>query len=56
MYQLRKLLRLSKSGFAITIPRKYLQALELKFGDYVEIKLWKKGVLTVKKHVLNQKS
>ena len=50
MPELRKLLRLSKSGFAMTIPTKYKEALGLKEGDYLIISLWNKTTLKVKRH------
>lgn len=56
MPELRKLLRLSKSGFAFTIPKKYLEALKLKFGDYVEISLWNGKTLKVKRHAPPKKT
>lgn len=49
MPELRKLLRLSKSGYAITIPAKYREALGLKEGDYVVISLWDKNTLRVRR-------
>ncbi len=50
MPELRKLLRLSKSGFAMTIPTKYRKALGLKEGDYLTISLWDKNAIKVRRH------
>lgn len=50
MPELRKLLKLSKSGFAMTIPTKYKESLGLKDGDYLVISLWDKNTLRVKRH------
>lgn len=50
MSELRKLLRLAKSAYAITIPTKYREHLGLKFGDYIEIELLNSETITVKKH------
>lgn len=49
MPELRKLLRLSKSGYAITIPTKYREAMGLREGDYVVISLWNKSTLKVRR-------
>jgi len=50
MTELRKLLRLSKSGYAMTIPTKYKKAMGLKEGDYLAVSLWDKKTLKVRRH------
>ncbi len=50
MAQLRKLLKLSKSSFALTIPVIYRKALDLRFGDYVEVALQDEKTITIRKH------
>lgn len=50
MPELRKLLRLSKSGFAMTIPTKYKTALGLKEGDYLVVSLWNGNTLKIRRH------
>ncbi len=50
MPELRKLLRLSKSAYAMTIPTKYRNALGLKEGDYLIVSLWDKTTLKIKRH------
>ena len=50
MTELRKVLRLTKHAYAMTIPTKYREALKLGPGNYLEISLVENGTLIVKKH------
>ena len=51
MAELRKLLRLSKNAYAITIPAKYRRTLKLGFKDIVEVSLRDSKTLVVRKHI-----
>ena len=50
MAELRKLIRLAENAYAITIPRKFREYLKIGFGDYLEIAIWDKTSLILKKH------
>lgn len=50
MPEIRKLLRLSKSAFAMTIPTKYRKVLKLEEGDYLIVSLWDDNTLKVRRH------
>jgi len=50
MAEIRKLLRLSKSAFAVTLPKKYRERLGLKFKDYVEVSLFDSKTIAVRRH------
>lgn len=50
MSELRKLLRLTKNAYAVTIPAKYREALRLGPGNYLEVSLFDKETLLVRKH------
>ena len=47
--ELRKLLRLTKDTFAITLPPKYRKALELGPGDYVSLSLLDLKTLVIRR-------
>jgi len=50
MTELRKVLRLTKNAYAVTIPAKYREVLQLGPGNYLEISLVENQTLIVKKH------
>ena len=50
MPEIRKLLRLSKSAFAVTLPAKYRRSLDLGFGNYVVISQLDEKTIAVRKH------
>lgn len=50
MAEIRKLIRLSKSAFAITLPAKYRETLKLGFRDYVEVSLHDEKTIAIRKH------
>ncbi len=50
MPEIRKLLRLAKNAYAVTIPAKYRKTLKFGFGDYVSIHLLDQKTLAIRKH------
>jgi len=50
MTELRKVLRLTKNAYAVTIPSKYRDVLKLGPGNYLEISLVENETLIIKKH------
>ena len=50
MAEIRKLLRLAKSAYAVSIPSKYRKHLKLGFGNYVSIHLLNSKTLAIRKH------
>ena len=50
MTELRKLIRLAESAYAVTIPKKYLEALKLGKGNYLEISMYDKNTLLLRKN------
>ena len=50
MPEIRKLLRLTKNAYAVTIPAKYRKTLKFGFGDYVSIHLLDRETLAIKRH------
>jgi AbrB family looped-hinge helix DNA binding protein len=50
MTELRKVLRLTKHAYAVTIPAKYREAMKLGPGNYLEISLVENQTLIIKKH------
>lgn len=55
MPELRKLLRLTKSAFAVTLPVRYRKRLRLKDGDYVEVSLHTKDTIAIRRHKAPEK-
>lgn len=55
MIEIRKLLKLAKNAYAVTLPRKYREALKLGFQDYVEISLLDDKTIAVRKHMIDKK-
>ena len=55
MPELRKLIHLTKSVAAVTLPRKYLEALDVKFDSYLEVSLVDQKTIAVRKHSPPQK-
>jgi bifunctional DNA-binding transcriptional regulator/antitoxin component of YhaV-PrlF toxin-antitoxin module len=45
-----KLLRLTPNTYAVTIPKKYREALSLGFGDYLEIGMFDRSSLVLRKY------
>ena len=50
MPELRKLIHLTKTAAAVTLPRKYLEALDVKFDSYLEVSLLDQETIAVRKH------
>ena len=50
MPEIRKLLRLTKNAYAVTIPAIYRKTLKLGFGNYVAIWLLDSKTILVRKH------
>lgn len=50
MPEIRKLLRLAKNAYAVTIPAKYRKTIGLQFGDYVSIHLQNSKTLGIQRH------
>jgi len=50
MAVLRKLLRLTKHAYAVTLPRPLREVLKLVSGDYVEVSLYDQKTIAVRKH------
>jgi antitoxin component of MazEF toxin-antitoxin module len=50
MTELRKLIRLTKNSYAVTIPTKYRSVLKLGPGNYLEVALFDNDTLVIKKH------
>ena len=55
MPEIRKLLRLTPSVFAVSIPARYKKTLNLLPGDYVEISLFDSRTLAVRRHLKPEK-
>ena len=55
MPELRKLLRLAKNAYAVSIPAKYRKSLGFGFGDYVSIHLLDKKTLGIRKEKAPEK-
>ena len=55
MSELRKLLKLTNSTYAVTLPNKYLEVLELKTGDFVDVSLFNKKTIAVRKQTRLEK-
>jgi len=50
MTEIRKLIRLTKNAYAVTIPAKYRKGWDWNLLAYVEISLEENGSLTIKPH------
>ena len=55
MSEVRKLIQLSPSTFAISLPKRYAEHLKAKKGDYLEVSLWDEGTLAISKLDLQKK-
>jgi len=51
--EIRKLLKFNQT-LGLTLPKKYCKALDLKWGDYVEVSLEKEGEITIRKHYVSR--
>jgi bifunctional DNA-binding transcriptional regulator/antitoxin component of YhaV-PrlF toxin-antitoxin module len=49
MTELRKLIRLTESAYAVTIPKKYREALKVGQGNYLEISMYDRETLMLRK-------
>lgn len=47
--EIKKLLKFNKT-LGLTLPKKYCEALDLRWGDYVEVSLEREGEITIRKH------
>lgn len=49
MTEIRKLLRLTKTTFAVSLPDKYRKTLKLGTGNYVQISLYDDKTILIRK-------
>jgi len=49
MSEIRKLIRLTKSSYCVSIPRAYRESLELNSNDYVTVALYDPKTIMIRK-------